>query len=345
MPCLAQVPAGRAGIEIKDASGRTVKLDKLPERLAVIGRGPHFILHLLYMFPEGPDHLVGMERRGRTASDFLSVVSPGVDAKTGLLPNPGPESVAGLHPDLVLMKGSRSEPLAEALAKVGIPTAYLNLETPEDYERDIANLGAILGNPKRAGEIIAYYGDRVARVEKALAGLREEQKPSVLVVMGNLRSGRYAVRVPARAWMQTYQVKAAGGRPVWLEAADQAGGWAVVNLEQIAAWDPDRIVVIVWYSTDAAGFKLWLDSDPQWKRIGAVAGGKVSYFPSDFYGWDVPDARWILGLTWMAATLHPERLKDYNLEDEVYRFYGTLYGLDRETIRTQVLLTVKTDFR
>lgn len=332
-------------MEFKDAAGRMVKLDKLPERLAVIGRGPHFILHLLCMFPEGPDRLAGLERRGKTASDFLSAVSPSIDDKTALLPNPGPESVAGLHPDLVLMKGARSEPLAEALAKVGIPTAYLNLETPGEYERDIANLGTILGNPKRAAEINAYYRGRTARVEKALAGLRDEEKPSVLVVMGNLRSGRYAVRVPAPAWMQTYQVQAAGGRPVWLEAAEQGGGWAVVNLEQIAAWNPDRIVVIVWHSTDAAGFKLWLDSDPQWKRIGAVARGRVSFFPSDFYGWDVPDARWILGLTWMAATLHPERLKDYNLEDEAYRFYETLYGLDRETIRTQILLMVKTDFR
>ena len=26
---------------------------------------------------------------------------------------------------------------------------------------------------------------------------------------------------------------------------------------------------------------------------GQAAGGKVSYFPSDFYGWDAPDVRWV----------------------------------------------------
>jgi iron complex transport system substrate-binding protein len=332
-------------VEIKDAAGKTVKLEKLPERLAVVGRGPQYLLHLLYMFPEGPLRLVGMEQRGRTSSDFLSAVSPGIDSKLTLLPNPGPESIAGLHPDLVLMKGSQPGPLDEALAKVGIPIAYLSLETPEEYYRDTANLGAILGNPKRAEEIISFYQARVARVERAMAGLHDEEKPSVLVAMGNIRSGKYAVRVPALAWMQTYQVKAAGGRPVWLEAAEQAGGWAVVNLEQIAAWNPDRLIIIVWYSTSAPDFMSWLGADPQWKRIGAVAGGKVSYFPSDFYGWDAPDVRWILGLTWMAATLHPERLKDYRIEDEVYGFYEELYGLSRETIRTKILPLVKTDFR
>jgi iron complex transport system substrate-binding protein len=348
-PYFVSIPSdacsGPAAIEIKDAAGRMVNLDKLPERLAVVGRGPQYLLHLLYMFPEGPARLVGMEQRGRTASDFLSAVAPGIDDKVTLLPNPGPESIAGLNPDLVLMKGSQAGPLDEALAKVGIPTAYLSLETPEEYNRDIANLGAILGNPKRAGEIVSFYNDRVDRVEKAMDGLRSEEKPSVLVVMGNIRSGKYAVRVPALAWMQTYQVKAAGGRPIWLEAAEQAGGWAVVNLEQIAAWDPDHLIIIVWHAINSSDFMDWLSIDPLWKRIGAVAGGKVSYFPSDFYGWDAPDVRWSLGLTWMAATLHPGRLKDYSLEDEVYLFYEQLYGLNRETIRTKILPTVKTDFR
>jgi iron complex transport system substrate-binding protein len=349
LPCLPQTLTGAssspATIKIKDAARKMVTLAKLPERLAVIGRGPQYILHLLYMFPQGPRRLVGMEQRGSTASDFLAAVPPGISDKLTLLPNPGPESIALLHPDLVLMKGSQPSPLGEALAKVGIPTVYMSLETPEEYYRDIANLGLILANPGRAEEIISFYQDRVSRVEKAVSGLRDEEKPSVLVVMGNVRSGKYAVRVPALAWMQTYQVRAAGGRPVWLDAAEKAGGWAVVNFEQIAAWNPDRLIIIVWYSTDSSDFMSWLGSDPQWRRIEAVAGGKVSYFPSDFYGWDAPDARWILGLTWMAATLHPQRLKDYSIEDEVRLFYEKLYGLSRETIQTKVLPLVRTDFR
>jgi len=333
------------GIEIKDAAGKTIKLDKPPQRLAVIGRGSQYLLHLLYMFPEGPRRLIGMEQRGSSASDFLSAIASGIENKLTLLPNPGPESIASLQPDLVLMKGFQSGPLDEALAKVGIPTFYMNLETPEEYYRDISNLGVILENPKRAAEIISFYNDWVSRVEKALEGLRDDEKPSVLVVMGNIRRGKYAVRVPALPWMQTYQVKAAGGRPVWLKAAEQAGGWAVVNFEQIAVWNPERLVIIVWYSTDSSDFLDWLSADPQWKNLKAVAGGKVSFFPSDFYGWDTPDVRWILGLTWMTATLHPERLKDYSIEDEVYLFYEQLYGLSRETILTKILPKIKTDFR
>ena len=332
-------------IVITDASGKEIRLPALPQRLAVVGRGPQYLLHLLYMFPEGPDRLVGMEQRGRTASDFLTALFPGIDAKLTLLPNPGPEAVAALHPDLVLMKGSGADPLAEALAKVGIPTAFLNLETPEEHYRDIANLGVLLGNKVQADRIISFYRKNVERVETALSGLGDGEKPSVLVAMGNLQRGKYAVHVPARPWMQTYQVRAGGGRPVWLDAAERAGGWAVVNLEQIAAWDPDRIVFIVWYSVDAAVFLDWLAADRQWKNIRAVREGQVRYFPKDFYGWDAPDVRWVLGLTWMAAVLHPARFPGYDIAAEVRSFYGELYGLDEATIDAAIVPLIKTDFR
>jgi iron complex transport system substrate-binding protein len=332
-------------IVITDASGKEIRLPSLPQRLAVVGRGPQYLLHLLYMFPEGPERLVGMEQRGKTASDFLTALFPGIDAKLTLLPNPGPEAVAGLEPDLVLMKGTGADPLADALAKVGIPTAFLNLETPEEYYRDIANLGVLLGNKAQADRIIAFYRKNVVRVEEALSGLADDDRPSVLVAMGNMQRGKYAVRVPALPWMQTYQVRAGGGRPVWLDAAERAGGWAVVNLEQIAAWDPDRIVFIVWYSIEASAFMDWLASDRQWKNIRAVREGNVHYFPTDFYGWDTPDVRWILGLTWMAASLHPERFPDYDIADEVRSFYGELYGLDAATIDAEIVPRIKTDFR
>ena len=43
-------------------------------------------------------------------------------------------------------------------------------------------------------------------------------------------------------------VELAGGVPVWT-AAVQGGGWAVVNLEQIAAWNPDQIYVINYFGS------------------------------------------------------------------------------------------------
>ena len=60
-------------------------------------------------------------------------------------------------------------------------------------------------------------------------------------------------------------------------------------------------------------------------------------FPGDFYSWDQPDTRWILGLMWIAKVLHPELFAATDLKDEIRYFYSFLYGLDDETIEREII--------
>jgi iron complex transport system substrate-binding protein len=332
-------------IEVIDAAGRVVRLAKTPERIVVIGKGPHFILHLLYMFPEGRERLVGMERRGKTASEFLDLIDPGFRKKGALGVAPGPEAIAALHPDLVLAKGSSSERMSEVLAGLGIPFIYLSLETPEEFFRDTSNLGLILQNEARAAEILAFFRSRIERVRSALSGIASERKPRVLLALGTDRGGKYSLQVPAASWMQTIQVRTAGGIPVWLDVGEKTAGWIVVNLEQIARWDADKAFIVVWYSNDRQKMLDALKSDPQWKRLKAVRNGELYAFPSDIFGWDSPDPRWILGLTWLAVNIHPDVFKGIDMTAEISAFYDRLYGLDRRTIDELLLPRVKMDVR
>jgi iron complex transport system substrate-binding protein len=52
--------------------------------------------------------------------------------------------------------------------------------------------------------------------------------------------------------------------------------------------------------------------------------------PTDYYNWDLPDPRWILGLIWLATKLHPEHFLDIQLMDEVRHFFQDLYLIDNE---------------
>ena len=70
--------------------------------------------------------------------------------------------------------------------------------------------------------------------------------------------------------------------------------------------------------------------------LGMLAG-KILPFPADFYSWDQPDVRWILGLMWIAKVLHPELFGDLDLEAEVRYFYTFLYGLDEEIIDAEII--------
>jgi iron complex transport system substrate-binding protein len=333
----ASSQASPRAIRITDASGRVVTLESLPKRLVVIGKGPHLILHLLYMFPEGRERLAGMEKRGSTASDFLDAIDPAFKENRTMGVNPGPEEIAALRPDLVLMKLSADQRMSEALAKAGIPVATLSLETPGEFFRDVANVGILLGNEARAAEIASFFRGRIERIQKALAAAPGEKRPRVLLVMATDRGGKFAVQVPAESWMQTFQVRTAGGTPVWLEGLKTTSGWTIVNLEQVAGWDPDMVFVVVWHSLDPQALIDSFKADPQWSALKAVRAGELYAFPQDIFGWDSPDPRWILGLTWLVGRIHPGLFKDTDMTGEVYNFYRTLFGLDRGAVERLII--------
>jgi len=330
-------------ISLVDAAGRTVELDSLPQRIVVVGRGPHMALHLLYMFPEGRERLVGAESRSATPSNFLPLVDPRFEQVPTLDANPNVEQIAALAPDLVIMKGIVVDKTAEALAEIDIPVLYLGLETVDDFFADLANVGAVLGNPERAEEIAAFYRSRLDRLAERTADIPEEDKPRVLLVEYSDRGGEVAVQVPARAWMQTVEVETAGGRPVWLDSAAPTDGWTVTNLEQIARWDPDKIFVVVWYTMDPQEVIDGLKADPQWSQLRAVKNNEIYAFPQDIFGWDQPEPRWILGMTWLATRIRPDRFQDIDMTAEVMAYFSELYGMDEAAIKRDILPSVRMD--
>jgi iron complex transport system substrate-binding protein len=339
-------PAGQSSpLELKDAAGRVVRFDKWPRKILIIGHGPQIIAHLMFMFPESRDRLIGWERRGATGSDFIPFIDPDYAKRVFPGPNPGVEQVAALRPDAVLMRGISLEAKGEALLKVGIPVVYLGLESPEQYRQDIDRIGRLLGNPGRAEAVNRFYQSRLDRIDRGLTGLAETDKPSVLLGMTLKRGGKIAVEVPAQAWMQTLQVLRAGGHPVWLDTAALSTGWTVVNLEQIARWNAEKIILVVWYTMDPRSTIEEIRADPIWRAMRAVRNGEIRAFPSDLYGWDSPDPRWILGLSWLARTLHPGRFPTIDMKTEIEAFFGELYGMTKADVASKILPTIKADYR
>jgi len=53
------------------------------------------------------------------------------------------------------------------------------------------------------------------------------------VLSSSEKDGAVAFNLPPMGWMQTLQIKTAGGSPVWADA-NPGNGWAKVNFEQIA---------------------------------------------------------------------------------------------------------------
>ncbi len=319
-------------LAVTDALGREVTFAAPPQRIVVAGKATIMIVDALYLLPEGPQRLVAV---GTTAQggDFLPIVDPNAAAKATLGAEAGPEQIAAAGPDLVILKSYLREKLGAPVEALGIPVFYVSLETPEQYFTELRALGQVLGNPARAEEVVAFYRERVERVQKRVADIPDDGKPRVLVLQHSAKGGETAYAVPPAAWMQTLLVQMAGGRPVWLDV--QGSGWTVVTLEQMAAWDPDQVYVVDYFGDPVQAVE-GLRADPVARNLRAVQAGQVYAFPKDTYSWDQPDARWILGLQWLASHIHPDRFADLDILQEFTTFYRTLYRLDDSAIEGQL---------
>ncbi len=338
-----QKPAGEEdkSLTLVDGAGRRVTFSSLPERIAVIGYGPFMPLHMLYMFPEGVEKTVGFEANQYPEKEFISLIDPDYDEKRKLSRRPGLEEIASLEPDLVVMKGSRSHPTSDSLAILDIPVFYLSLETPELFFTDLEKIGKILGNEERAEDITNYYREWMEKIQKRTDGIKESEKPSVLIFLYKSRSGQTAIHVPPKSWMQTIQTELAGGKPAWLEAGLMGDGWTVVNFEQAASWNPDKIIVIPWQIPYPEKAVAALKSDPRWRMLKAVQNDEFYVFPKDIFSWDTPGPRWALGLIWMARTLYPERFKDVEMEQEIRKFFKRIFNMEEQKIETGIMPAVK----
>lgn len=329
------VPGLSQPIEITDSTGHTETLDGVPERIAIAGKATIMIQDAIYLFGDAPEKVIALENRGQSAYYFLPLVDPGLDDKDIFEKNVGPEQIAAVQPELVLMKSYMAEQLGEPLGQLNLPVFYLDLETPEAFYQDIDTLGQVFDDEIRAEEIKEFYQSRVVQIEENVAGITEDQKPTVLILQYSDSDGEVAFKVPPATWLQTSLVEMSGGVPVWKEL-ETGSGWVVVNLEQVAAWDPDQIFIIS-YDGNASSVKKELMENPIWANFRAVQNDQLFAFAFDFYSWDQPDSRWILGLQWLATKIQPELNSTIDIIAEVNEFYSVLYGMDQELIDAEVM--------
>jgi len=341
-PAATPAPTSKpSGFSVTDALGRIVAFDKPPQRIAVVGRAVIMLADAVYSFPDVSPRIVALSKTNQGMGDFIAVIDPTYKDKTILEVETGVEPVAAAKPDAVILKTVMADKLGKPLESLGLRVIYLDLETPEQYKRDVAVLGKLFQDEARAQQVAAFYQDRTDKIAQAIADLKEQQKPRALILYYNDRDGQVAFNVPPLQWIQTLMTQMAGGRPAWKEA--QLGqGWTKVNFEQIAAWDADQIYIVA-YTKSSSDVVKQLKADPQWQALRATRQGKLYAFPADFYSWDQADSRWILGLMWLATRLHPDRFGNLDMQKEIQTFYREMYRVDDAVYQKSIKPMLKGD--
>ena len=324
-----------AVITVTDSLDRTVSLKDYPRRIVQAGSSAFIVNDALFLFPEAKERVVAMADSNQGRGQFLAVVDEGYDEKIILPRTINMEEIMAADPDLVILKDFLFSKYDKEFRKIGIPVVYMNLESPEGWFKDLETLGALFGNPGRAEELKNQFASVIKVVEEPLKGLKAEDRKKDLILYYSEKDGSGAFQLPPLSFIQTRMLEMAGAVPVWIEA-DLGERWTKVGFEQIAAWDPDQIFIISYRKPMTEVLKI-LDGSSYWQELRAYKGGEIYSFPMDFHSWDQPDTRWLLGLQWMAAKIHPELFSSLNFEREARTIFADFYNIGDETFSSRIL--------
>ncbi|GAB4268902.1 MAG: hypothetical protein Kow0029_04560 [Candidatus Rifleibacteriota bacterium] len=292
------------------------------------------ITNAAFFFASAPEKLLGYSKNFqlKNADAFYEMVDPHFSERNFTDNNTGAEELAAQKPDLILARDIERSRLEKNLAGLNIPILFFNLENPESYMKDIACLGQIFAEKEKARKINSFYQGWRNKLREMLKNKKEEDKPRVLHLFYSERNGPAAISVSPAGWIQAILVEEAGGKPVWISENNNGNNWKKVGFDQIAAWNPDYIFVTSYFEkVDNARMKL--AKNQLWKMLTAVRNNQIYSVPEDFFCWDQPDARWILGLYWMAAMLNPDKPQLKTDLRKIFHDFYQLYGIDSKHIK------------
>jgi iron complex transport system substrate-binding protein len=239
------------------------------------------------------------------------------------------ETAAALEPDLILA-GARSNWLDTA-AELGIPTIQIDAETPERLKEAVLLIGEIFGphTQARAQAWATYYTITRDALESQTGNIPAGERPVVLF------TGTEPLRVASGDMVQTSLIAIAGGHSA---SANLSGYWNNVNLEQIALWEPDVIIVPSYGGASVEA----ITQNPEWQILDAVSAGRVYQMPKLVAPWDTPAPASVLGMVWLAERLFPERTSRTCAEEAAY-FYRAFYDYELPADTLESLCTVPGD--
>ncbi len=230
------------------------------------------------------------------------------------------EEAAMLDPDLIL--GSARSAWLDVVDQLGINVFLMDAETPQQLQESVLLMGQIFGPHAyaQAQAWVAYYDFIIDEISGQLGELSPDERVSVLF------TGTEPLRIASGDMYQTDIIKAAGGISV---SADLIGFWNDVNLEQIAIWDPDIIIVPPYGGASVEA----ITESSEWQLLSAVQNERVYRMPRLVAPWDTPGPDSVMGIVWLAEKLNPDLIA-LNCATEAVYFYNTFlnYAITGEEV-------------
>lgn len=262
---------------------RTVEFTQKPERVVVLTLNSAEIVAAL----GEADLIVGIAQNNNLVDDVLPELHPTL--KDCAFPEtinsgiPTLEGLLGLEPDLVIANsyyfrvpqifGSMEDYQANGVEFYITEGSYVADCTVENTYNDIRNIGAILGQQDKAEELINDMKARFDKVSSAVSG----QTPLSVMSFDSLDEDGFTV-AGGKGLVQNL-IELAGGTNAFADAEQQ---FAMVNIEEIIARNPDVIVIHAYTlfgeeDTQAKVDKLL--NTPELSEVPAVKNNNIIIVP------------------------------------------------------------------
>lgn len=276
----ANTASGDEGVLLVDDYGRTIKLNKIPERIVSAAPTP---TEILFAVGAG-DLVVGVDDYSDYPAEVANITKVGSYTLNT-------EVIIGLQPDLVLSSDLVPLSQLELLEDHGIPYVILATRTLDDVLKDIRLVGILTGHVDEAVALADSLSDRIEAVKsKTLA--EDVVKPRLYIEY-------YPYWTYGPGSFGDDLIALAGGINI---AADTSSEYPMLTSEFIIAQDPEVIIYTVGYMTTTTAEEI--SSRPGWDTIAAVVDGDIHSMDDNLmsrYGPRIVD-----GLEQLAAILHPE---------------------------------------
>ncbi len=297
-------------ITIVDQAGREITLETPAETIV----SAYYITSYTAIALGLEDKLIGIENKADTRSIYAMAAEELISLPpVGSLKEFNIEATAELNPDLVIMPISLLEQ-AEILTDLGLAVLVVNPETREDLEVMIRNIGIVTGSEDRAEALLNAQTEIYDTVTALVDG-----KVSPNVYMGSNSS--YLETATSKMY-QDFLISHAGGVNVFADIEDDY--WTAVSYEAIIEKNPDYIII-----PSGASYTIEeVMADTSLQDVNAVKNGNVYQMPTGYEELDSPVPSGVLGVYWLAVTLHgtEEEVESYN--DTFNSFYNEFYGIE-----------------
>lgn len=243
-------------IEITDFKGRSIVLDKVPQRIVSLSPSNTEILFTL----GAGEKVVGVTSYCDYPEEAKKI------EQVGTFDGPNMELIKKVQPDVVLA-GYIQEEAVKALEDMGITVVVTEAESFEAIYKSIELIGRITETDDKAGEIITGMKNKIIELQEKT---KDKKKPTVFYVVW----ADPLTTAGSKTFINDV-IKAAGG----INVAEKVESWAKYSAEQLVADNPDMLLAAL-HSTDNGMTKEDLSKNQIFSKLDCVKQGKV-YVMSD----------------------------------------------------------------